>query len=226
MDSYRTDDEQIEALKTWWSENGKSTVLGIVVAIALVFGWQGWQKQNESRLAEAAATYQSLLEADAAVRSDSAKAATAKHLAETLKSEFSGSTYAVFGAMYKAKYAAKDSDWQTAESELRWVIEQKPDEPLKLQAKVRLAHVLLEQKRYADAQAALAGSELGSYAALIAETRGDILLAQGAKPAALEAFQQAKRELARLENASPNPILEMKIRDLQPAQEQNGAETE
>ena len=93
-----------------------------------------------------------------------------------------------------------------------------------LQAKVRLAHVLLAQKRYEDAQQVLAGSELGSYAALIAETRGDILLAQGDNSGALAAYEQAKAELAALDNASPNPLLDMKINDLQ--QVQDGAAEE
>lgn len=217
MESYRTDEEQIDALKKWWQENGKSTVLGILAALALVFGWQGWQKQQDGRVAEASAMYQSLLEADAAAESGAAQLTTAKHLANTLKSEFPGMTYALFAAMYKAKYAAQDNDWQTAEAELQWVISQQPDAPLLLQAKVRLAHVLLAQKRYEEAQKTLAGTDLGSYAALIAETRGDILLAQGNKADALAAYQQAKEQLAMLENASPNPLLDMKIRDLSPA---------
>ncbi len=225
METYRTDEEQIEVLKNWWQENGKSIALGIVVAIGLVFGWQGWQKQQDTRSAEAAATYQSLLEADAAVENDSTKLSSAKHFADTLKAEFDGSTYAVFGAMYKAKYAALESDWQTAEQELTWVVEQKPEAPLLLQAKVRLAHVLLAQKRYEDAQQALAGTALGSYAALIGETRGDIYLAQGDKAAALAAYKEAKAELGKLESASPNPLLDMKIRDLESSSE-DGADTE
>ncbi|MBB3045957.1 putative negative regulator of RcsB-dependent stress response [Litorivivens lipolytica] len=219
METYRTDEEQVEALKKWWADNGKSTVLGIVVAVAAVFGWQGWQKQQEGKLAEASASYQSLLEADSAAETDSSKVTTAQHLAETLKADYPGTTYAIFGAMYKAKYAAQINKWEEAEAELRWVLDQKPNDPLLLQAKVRLAHVLLAQKRYEDAQNILAGSELGSYAALIAETRGDILMAQGDKAGALAAYEQAKTELAALENASQNPLLEMKINDLQSAQD-------
>lgn len=217
MEPYRTDEEQIDALKTWWQDNGKSVVLGILAALALVFGWQGWQKQQSNRVAEASAMYQSLLEADSAAENGAAQLKTAKHLADTLKSEFPGMTYAVFAAMYKAKYAAQDNDWQTAETELDWVIARKPDEPLLLQAKVRLAHVLLAQKRYEEAQKILEGSDLGSYAALIAETRGDILHAQGKNAEALVAYQQAKAQLSMLDNASPNPLLDMKIRDLAPA---------
>ena len=223
MESYRTEDEQIDALKKWWSENGKATVFGILAALALVFGWQGWQKQQASKQVDASTQYQNLLEADAAAQAGDSQLGTARHLAQTLKSEYPGTTYASFAAMYLAKYAAAEDDWASAESELNWVIARRPEQPLLLQAKVRLAHVLLSQQRYEEAQQALAGTELGSYAALIAETRGDILLAQNKREEALAAYRQAREQLAALENAGANPLLEMKIRDLTPAEAQDGA---
>ena len=38
-----TEDEQIAQLKDWWQRNGKPLVLGAVIALVLVFGWQFWQ---------------------------------------------------------------------------------------------------------------------------------------------------------------------------------------
>ncbi|UCE90705.1 MAG: tetratricopeptide repeat protein, partial [Pseudomonadota bacterium] len=34
--------EQIEALKKWWNENGKSIVIGIAIGVAVVAGYRGW----------------------------------------------------------------------------------------------------------------------------------------------------------------------------------------
>ena len=48
MEDYRTEEEQIEALKRWWSENGKSIVIGIALAGASVFGWRAWQDQQQA----------------------------------------------------------------------------------------------------------------------------------------------------------------------------------
>ncbi len=53
MDAYRTEEEQVEALKAWWDENGRSIVVAIVIALAAGFGWQGWKSQQEGQ-AEAA----------------------------------------------------------------------------------------------------------------------------------------------------------------------------
>ena len=44
MESYRTEEEQVEALRRWWNENGRSTLFVIVVVLAGTFGWQGWQR--------------------------------------------------------------------------------------------------------------------------------------------------------------------------------------
>ena len=41
MDVYKTEEEQVEAIKKWWNENGKSIIVGIVVGITAIFGWRG-----------------------------------------------------------------------------------------------------------------------------------------------------------------------------------------
>lgn len=226
MESYRTDEEQIEELKKWWRENGQATVIGIALALAVVFGWQSWGRYQEGQAEKASVLYQQLLEADRSSEGSSAQMSTAKHLASQLKDEFAGSTYAVFAAMFSAKYAVAEQQLDAAEEELRWVLAQNPDEQIALQAKVRLAHVLLSQKRYEDAQKILSGSEMGSYAALIAETRGDIFLAKGQKAEALTAYREARQQLNLMENAPPNPLLDMKIRDLEPAPSAQQASSE
>ena len=60
-DGYNGEDEQVEALKTWWRENGKSTVITIVVVLAAIFGWRGWQQQQSAEVEAGSLMYQSLL---------------------------------------------------------------------------------------------------------------------------------------------------------------------
>ena len=43
MADYETEEEQIEALKDWWRENGNSLLIGVAVALVAVFGFRGWQ---------------------------------------------------------------------------------------------------------------------------------------------------------------------------------------
>ena len=42
MADHITEEEQIEALKRWWDENGKQVVLAIVLTVGGYFGWQAW----------------------------------------------------------------------------------------------------------------------------------------------------------------------------------------
>lgn len=145
MDSYRTEDEQIQAIKNWWKENGVSTVLTLCVAVAAVFGWRGWQDQQQQKLDEAAVTYQSMLEAfaQADAAPDDIKIASALYLADTIKTDFSNSGYAYFAALLKAKQAIADEDFSAAETELRWVIDNAPSGELTTIAQLRLARVLV-----------------------------------------------------------------------------------
>lgn len=41
-----TEEEQLAQIKDWWQRNGKPLVLGAVIALVLVFGWQFWQKHQ------------------------------------------------------------------------------------------------------------------------------------------------------------------------------------
>ena len=61
MAELRTEEEQVEALKSWWKENGKSLIMGVVIAVAAVFGWRGWNQYQDDFAANASAMYESIL---------------------------------------------------------------------------------------------------------------------------------------------------------------------
>jgi predicted negative regulator of RcsB-dependent stress response len=217
VETYRTEEEQIEAIKRWWQENGKSTVFGIALALTIVFGWKGWQGHQQDQAAEASAIFDNLLVADAAVQRDGSSLATAQHLADTLKDRFAGLSYGQFAALYKAKYAVRADDYAAARAELEWVLDQGPSVQIKAQAEMRLAQVLYSEQEYDQAAKYLAGLADTGYAAEVAELQGDIAFAQGDKAAALAAYQRA-RSLAREQEAPvSNAMLEMKINDLSAA---------
>ena len=53
MAEMKTEEEQVEALKRWWQENGKSLILTIAVSVGGVLSWNAYQdhQTNESELA-------------------------------------------------------------------------------------------------------------------------------------------------------------------------------
>lgn len=214
MDTYRTEEEQLDAIKKWWRENGVSTVAGVVIALAAVFGWRGWQDHQQDRAADASAVFQQLLEADAAFQRDGTQKLAAIELADTLREDFSGLAYAHFASLIKAKYAALDGNYAQAESLLEGVLADGPDAVVEQQVKVRLAQLSVAQQQYPAALEHLEGLESSGYAAQAAEIRGDIKSAQGDNSAALEAYTQARQLAAEQEMPVDNPLLEMKINDL------------
>ncbi len=217
METFRTEEEQVEAIKRWWQENGKSTVFGIGLALAIVFGWKGWQGHTKDQAAQASAIFDNLMVADAAVQRDGTSRSTAEHLASTLKDQYANLSYGQFAGLYKAKYAVQDGEYDIAASELEWVLDQGPDPVLKAQTQVRLAQVRFALDDFPAALALLDAAASSGYAAQAAELRGDILFAQGDRAAALSAYQQAKVLAREQEVPSNNALLDLKINDLNAA---------
>ena len=56
MSTYQTEEEQVEAIKAWWKENGKSVIGGAVLGLALVGGFKGWTEYSRVQ-AESASSY-------------------------------------------------------------------------------------------------------------------------------------------------------------------------
>lgn len=225
-EGYQTEDEQIEALKKWWNENGKSTLASIAVAIVGVFGWQGWQDQKQANIESASAIYQNLLVSSQGQQGEvtDEQQATANHLANTLKEDFPNSTYALFAALYKAKFLVAEDDLAGAEQELQWVLDNDPTPALMEQAQLRLARVLYAQDKYAEALSQLSNQSLEPSASS-EELKGDILFAQGDHTAADKAYNIARQLILDAGNMPSNRLLDMKIQQLSGKQSENTAST-
>lgn len=213
MAELRTEEEQIEAIKSWWKENGRSLLLAIAVAVAGVVGWQAWQKRVEVQSTNASVTYQELLQAVTALRDtpdDGAQSATAEHLAGVLQDEYSSTGYASLGAMLMARVAVDAGDLDKALTQLDWARHNAEDEELKQLATLRSARIKLAQGDAAAASSILAEANADHFNAAYAELRGDVLVAQGQVAEARQAYEQA------LESASPQmrPVIQMKHDDL------------
>jgi predicted negative regulator of RcsB-dependent stress response len=193
VEQYQTEEEQLETLRKWWEENGKSTIAAIVLALGAGFGWQGWQDYRQGQSEQASAVYEEMLQAlnpvEGAVPTQE-QLQTGRHLANTLKDEFPRSTYARFAALHLARVAVQESNLDAAEAELRWVLESGPADEVEAVARLRLARVLSAAGEY-DAAAALLAEHSVGFEGAFAEARGDLLLARGETDAAREEFQRA-----------------------------------
>lgn len=213
MAELRTEEEQIEAIKNWWKENGRSLLLAIAVAVAAVFGWQGWQKRLDARATNASITYQELVDSVLALRSASdfeAQRATAEHLVSTLKSDYSDSGYAALGSLLMAKVFVDAGDVDKALAELAWTQQHAEVDELKQLARLRTARIRLAQGDAEAAQDLLKSEGPAYFTAAYEELLGDTLVALGEKAEARKAYDRALAAAAPQAKA----VLQMKRDDL------------
>ena len=212
MAELRTEEEQVQALKNWWAENGKSLLLGGAVALAGIFGWQGWQKQQAAASENASVLYQNLLDAVVSAvgaQQDDAQLATAEHLSTQLKSEYESSAYANFAAMIMARVAVDKNDLDGAITELDWVLANQPSESVQSLASLRKARILAAQGQLDNALALVSSAPVAGYTASIAEFKGDLFVEQGEVAKAREQY-----EIALSAAAANRPLVQLKLDDL------------
>ena len=192
MEPYRTEDEQVEALRRWWQENGRSTIVAIVLALGVGFGYQGWKDFRENQADNASDLYQRILQALSAPALSAEQEKIAVQLAEQLKADYSSTAYAQFAALQLARVAVDRNDLTEAQVQLRWVLG-KADKGSDIEriAQLRLARVLGAGGEVDQALAILAQGKEGPYQASYAVARGDILLNAGRGDEARDAYTAA-----------------------------------
>jgi len=150
VDELLSEKEQIEAIRSWWRENGRYVISGIVIGVGLLFGWRYWNNQQQGDQLAASDVYESLLAevADTDV-------AAAEEVAQRLYGEFESTVYAVQGRLAMSRiYMDTGRDEDAAEA-LRRLLAGESDPQIALLARLRLAKILLYQDKPADALALL-----------------------------------------------------------------------
>lgn len=210
MADHLEDDEQLEALKRWWAENGRSTIAAVVLAVGGTLGWQQYQIWTDNQAANAAdawANAQAQLASENPLQREQGEAA-----AKAIIGEFSNSTYALFAGLQLAKMAVEDGDLALAESYLRdALVISGPESELGQLVQLRLARVLAANGDEAGALAILSQSG-DAMPIAYATARGDIHLAAGRQQEALSAYLDARA--ASLEMGNPPGLLDAKITSL------------
>jgi predicted negative regulator of RcsB-dependent stress response len=210
-----TEEEQVEVLKKWFAENGVSLLLGIVLALGGVFGYRAWENSTRQTGEAASALYEDLIAAVGTVPESGFSVemlTTGRSLAEQLKKDHEGSSYALFAAMTMAKLAVDEGDLDKAVSELKWVIANGAEGSIEILSRIRLARVLSAQELYEEALVVLEPKlELAAHRSTWEEVKGDVYLSMGRMDEAREAYQLA---VGSLSQEGSRPYLNMKLADL------------
>ena len=204
MDIHQTEEQQVEAIKGFWKENGNSIIAGLVLGFS---GFIGYGYYNDHKIAQELAVADSY---QAVVELASGDESTYRTAAEAFINENSDSSYASLTALALAKNAAEHKDWSDVAKYLQTAIEKSADAGVEGIATVRLARVQVQLEQYDEAIKTLSQSLPKSFTAAVEEIKGDAYLKQDKVELARNAYQAALS----VEGQSPSPSLQMKLDNL------------
>lgn len=212
MSELRTEEEQIELMKRWWADNGKSLIIGLLLAVAAVGGWKWWQADQQAKAEAASSAYEQLIDVMNKPELTDEERATAKHLAVTLQEEHEGSLYADYAALFEAKLLVDGDQFDAAAAVLNKLNTETENTLIKEVAGVRQAQILWQQGSNQQALDLLKALKTDAYKGNAEELKGDILAEMGDKEAARTAYESAKAAFAAAGVA--RPVIDMKLADL------------
>lgn len=186
------EDEDLERAKAFWKENGRSIISGIVLGVAAIGGYNGWQYWQKTQGENASTLYENMQ--DVNITNEAAAS-----IAKDLKADYGSTPYAASGALLMAKRDVESGALSEAESQLEWVLNNSKDAGLQHVARIRLAMIRLAE---GDADGALAvvdqyagaGTE-AEFVSRYLELKGDAHAAKGEIDAARDAYGQAQESL-------------------------------
>ena len=202
---FETEEQQLEALKKWWSENATMIIGGIVVGVSSIFGWQYYQEQSHLHAEKASVIYEQVLRST----QSSDESADVQTKVNNLIAEYSDTPYASLSALVLAKQQAAAGDYAKAQQQLDWVVNNAQQEELKFLAKIRLARLYLSAEQLDLALNLLNETYPDSFQSMALELKGDVLVIQGKNLEAKAAYTQAQAV-----SDGVNRWLQMKIDDI------------
>lgn len=178
--------EQLDELKAWWKRYG-NTVLMLVIVVSLAAGGMvGWRYYSDRQAFAAGDLYVQLL--GAAGAGDPKKV---QDIAATMADLYPRTGYTHLAVMAAARAAFDSGNLAEARARLQWVADRAKDDATRDLARLRLAMVLVDEKKLDEALAAVQATPVEAMTALFADARGDILAAQQKAADARIAYQLA-----------------------------------
>jgi predicted negative regulator of RcsB-dependent stress response len=182
--------EQIDQIKHFWKQYGNAITWVLIVVLGAFAGWNFYQYWQRSQASQAAVLFDELEKTVQA--SDQARI---DRVFADMKDRFPATAYAQQAGLLVAKQYVNLGQLESAKAALAWVADKSADTGYQSIAKLRLAAILLEGKKFDDALKQLNGSFPTGFEALVADRKGDVLLMKGDKAQAVTEYEKAYRLL-------------------------------
>lgn len=182
--------EQLDQLKHFWKQYGNLITWVMIIVLAATAGWIYWNRYQEDQAAKAGAMFD---EMDKAAQAGDADRAAALFI--PLKDRYPRTAFAEQAAMTLAKVQFDKGQLDNARATLAWAAENATEAEYQALARIRLAGILMDQKKFDEALKQLDVVASKEFELLAADRRGDILMAQGKKDEAKSAYQKAWKDM-------------------------------
>lgn len=199
--------EQLDALKSFWKKYGNLVTWLLIAALAAYAGWNGWNWYQRDQGVKAGAMFDEL---DRSVQAGDVER-SARIFAD-LQSRYPAAQWTAQGGLMLARLQIDKGQAEAATAVLSWVGEKSKDEGLRAMAALRRAGVELDAKRWDEALKVLDSVNVKGFEALVADRRGDVLLAQGKPQQATDAFLTSWKALP--ESVEYRRVVEAKLNTL------------
>jgi predicted negative regulator of RcsB-dependent stress response len=206
VEIYDSEEQQVAAIKRWWSENSISVMAGAIIGIALIAGWNFWKSYKEDQSDQASALYEELLSGI----SNNKKEEVDK-ISERLSQQYGSTAYASYAALMLAKTRVEQGDLDSAKDILKKQMKESGSVELKNVARIRLIkllHATGENEQGLQLIAEANQADIGGFAARYNELKGDLYVALDRLGEARTAYQSALRE------GKSSPLLQFKLDDI------------
>jgi len=204
VEVYSNENEQVDALKNFFAQNGKALVVGVVLGVGALLGWRYWSNHQDSGSREVSASYQQVTSALDATKPASLDA-VAKFASEN------SNTYGALASLDLAKRYIDNNQLDKAVDQLQSGLKSTKDANLQAVLNLRLARIQLQQKQPDAVLKTLESVKGDGWAAIVADVRGEALLSKGDVKGARDAWSKG---IASDASSTLKEMLQMKVNNL------------
>jgi len=185
VDELLSEKEQIEQMRSWWSEYGGYVIGGLGLGIAILVGYNYYENSKLEAQLASSAMYETLTSHIA-----SGSLEEAENVADEIGADFPDTSYAAQAKLAMARlYMDKNRDQDAADT-LQKLVDSGAGDELRLVARARLARILLYQGNAQAVVELLEGQQSEAFAASYNELLGDAYQELGRIDDAQAAYQR------------------------------------
>lgn len=217
MDTYRTEDEQVAAIKGFIGNHGSKVLAVIILSIAIVLGVQGYMQKQSAHKSSASAQFNAMAaqleQSEGVLSSDKQLMIDAAY--QSLITDYNDTIYAVYANFLQAKLSVAASDLDAARGYLTWIVDNTSNSEMLALSTLRLGQLAFAQGDL-DKALSIATAHTAPFERQYYSLEGDIYVSQGDRAKALVAYEKSKAAADSAQLAE-DPIISLKIASLTPA---------